>query len=329
MKNKAEAEKKLRHTVELFRKVLEKAGVGYAVEELTRMNEKNVQVSEENGGEGVHEQQKSEYNEGVKYSQKINKYLSYSQIGNHNVAIIKRQLSKLYSGIEGGVADNIAIEIDNTVYVVDTGNQNGEISVGFLRKRTIKEDEKRRRYAREINQESYDRGFGNRTVFERLGADLDHNSGSNVGRELREDKANTSKHSSNNKNGVPGGASNRGVSVSQPQIKKSRKQTGETVTLSKGQIAALRANYEGDKVFTKKEVAAAISTIDALQKLPVKERSELSTYLWRGYNERLNEQGFGYPITAQPCIASISQELHIIKATPCISSSRRWMHAGA
>jgi hypothetical protein len=66
----------------------------------------------------------------------------------------------------------------------------------------------------------------------------------------------------------------------------------ETVTLSKGQIAALRANYEGDKVFTKKEVAAAISTIDALQKLPAKERSVLSTYLWRGYNERLNEQGF-------------------------------------
>ena len=64
------------------------------------------------------------------------------------------------------------------------------------------------------------------------------------------------------------------------------------MTLSKGQIAALRANYEGDKVFTKKEVAAAISTIDALQKLPAKERSELSTYLWRGYNERLNEQGF-------------------------------------
>ena len=94
-------------------------------------------------------------------------------------------------------------------------------------------------------------------------------------------------------------------------------------------FAALRANYEGDKVFTKKEVAAAISTIDALQKMPAKERSELSTYLWRGYNERLNEQGLGYPITAQPCISSIPQELHIIKATPCISSSRRWMHAVA
>ena len=88
-------------------------------------------------------------------------------------------------------------------------------------------------------------------------------------------------------------------------------------------FAALRANYEGDKVFTKKEVAAAISTIDALHKLPAKERSELSTYLWKGYNERLNEQGFGYPITAQSWISSIPQELHIIKATPCNSSSRR------
>ena len=57
-------------------------------------------------------------------------------------------------------------------------------------------------------------------------------------------------------------------------------------------FAALRANYEGDKVFTKKEVAAAISTIDALQKLPAAMRNELVTHLWRGYNERLNEQGF-------------------------------------
>ena len=65
MKNKAEAEKKLRHTVELFRKALEKAGVGYAHDELTRMNEKNVQVSEENGSEGVDEDRKVRYNRNV------------------------------------------------------------------------------------------------------------------------------------------------------------------------------------------------------------------------------------------------------------------------
>lgn len=66
----------------------------------------------------------------------------------------------------------------------------------------------------------------------------------------------------------------------------------KTMTLSKGQIAALRANYKGDKVFTKKDVATAVKSIDALQKLPAATRNELVTHLWRGYNERLNEQGF-------------------------------------
>ena len=54
--------KQLRRTEELFRRALEKAGVGYAAEELTRMNEKNAQVSEENGSEGVDEKRKVQYN---------------------------------------------------------------------------------------------------------------------------------------------------------------------------------------------------------------------------------------------------------------------------
>ena len=76
------------------------------------------------------------------------------------------------------------------------------------------------------------------------------------------------------------------------RVRRSRNVTGETVTISKGEMAKLHANYAGDKVFIKKDVAAAIKTIDALQKLPAAMRNELVTRLWRGYNERLNEQGF-------------------------------------
>ena len=52
------------------------------------------------------------------------------------------------------------------------------------------------------------------------------------------------------------------------RVKHSRNVTGETVTISKGEMAKLHANYAGDKVFIKKDVAAAVKTIDALQKLP-------------------------------------------------------------
>ncbi len=64
------------------------------------------------------------------------------------------------------------------------------------------------------------------------------------------------------------------------------------VTLSKGQLAALRANYHGDKVFTKKNVSEALKVVDALQALPAKVRNDFADHLWRGYNERLNQQGF-------------------------------------
>ena len=76
------------------------------------------------------------------------------------------------------------------------------------------------------------------------------------------------------------------------RVRRSRTTTGEVVTLTKGELAKLHANYAGDKVFIKKDVAAAIKTIDALQKLPAAMRNELVTHLWTGYNERLNEQGF-------------------------------------
>ena len=75
-------------------------------------------------------------------------------------------------------------------------------------------------------------------------------------------------------------------------MRHSRNVTGETVTISKGEMAKLHANYAGDKVFAKKDVAAAVKTIDALQKLPAAMRNELVTHLWTGYNERLNQQGF-------------------------------------
>ncbi len=76
------------------------------------------------------------------------------------------------------------------------------------------------------------------------------------------------------------------------KVSRSRKVTGEMVTISKGELAKLHANYAGDKVFARKSVTEAVATIDALQKVPGKLRQELVNDLWKGYNERLHSQGF-------------------------------------
>ncbi len=76
------------------------------------------------------------------------------------------------------------------------------------------------------------------------------------------------------------------------KVSRSRSTTGDVVTISKGELAKLHANYAGDKVFNKGAVVEAVKGIDALKRLPAATRNELVTRLWRGYNERLHQQGF-------------------------------------
>ncbi len=77
----------------------------------------------------------------------------------------------------------------------------------------------------------------------------------------------------------------------QKGAKKSRK-ADDTVTVSKGKWAKMRADYLGERVFTRKSVQGELEKISAFQKLPAKMRNELIDSIWQGYNNRLNEHGF-------------------------------------
>ena len=75
-------------------------------------------------------------------------------------------------------------------------------------------------------------------------------------------------------------------------VRRSRTTTGETVTISKGELAKLHANYAGDKVFAKGAVTEALKGIDALKVLSAERRREIANEIWTGYNKRLHQQGF-------------------------------------
>ncbi len=66
----------------------------------------------------------------------------------------------------------------------------------------------------------------------------------------------------------------------------------DKIEVSRGKLEQIRANYKGDMVFYKKDVVAALKGIDALAKLPADMREDITNRLWRGYNVRLNSQGF-------------------------------------
>ena len=154
---------------------------------------------------GVAENVHSEYNEDVEnsqFSRKKASYIAYNKIGAEDISYVREKLNELYSGIDDGVADGIAVEKGTTVYIVDSGKENGEISFGFKKKITISDDVKRKGYLRRINDDAISRAFLSDGLSQRLGTELDKHRGSNRRYEPREEFAADNRESQHNQSGI-------------------------------------------------------------------------------------------------------------------------------
>ena len=56
---------------------------------------------------------------------RVVKYISYSKVSIQDRSEISKQLKDLYGDVENGVADEIAVAVGETVYIVDSGRENG------------------------------------------------------------------------------------------------------------------------------------------------------------------------------------------------------------
>ena len=179
IKNKAEQEtfEFLKRAESLYEKALEKVKTGLYV---------------------IDKQEKLSYSINNKNSKRIAKYIPYNKVGENNIKFLRNKLKKLFSEVEDGIADGIALENGNTIYVVDSGKDNGELSFGVRKQIVIKDEQRRNRYINNINEESYERYHGERTVFKKLGIKLDNDSRSIVGRESGKELSVDSRESINN-----------------------------------------------------------------------------------------------------------------------------------
>ena len=66
----------------------------------------------------------------------------------------------------------------------------------------------------------------------------------------------------------------------------------DRITVSRGQLAKLKANYKGEKQFNRKDIETALGKIDALKILSRKDRNELISKLFHDYNIRLDSEGY-------------------------------------
>ena len=112
------------------------------------------------------------------------KYLSVSRVGAENMDYINRQLRNLYRGISDGIADGIAIENGNVVYIVDSGRDNGRIDFGVRKILTISNDVVRDEYVRRTNNEAVSNGNISDELSSKIGDGYDNNRGSDLRREF-------------------------------------------------------------------------------------------------------------------------------------------------
>ena len=131
------------------------------------------------------------------------RYIQFEKVGNEVVRHIRGELKKIYSNSDG-VADGIAIEHGNDVYIVDSGRENGSITFGIRRKKRIPDAKFRTDFIRENNNDAVSKGYVSDALSQRLGNGM----GSDSGRSLR-GKSGTefqidSRESGDNQRGVSG-----------------------------------------------------------------------------------------------------------------------------
>ncbi|MBQ3063994.1 MAG: hypothetical protein IJC99_04250 [Clostridia bacterium] len=196
--------RRMQRAKQLFEQALGKAGTKYAVREMQSAEKGDVVLD----GESV-----VGYNNTVpQFSTKRAKYISYDKLGASNVAFIRRQLYKLYQGVENGIANSVAIENGNTVYIVDSGCENGDISFGVRERRIVTDAQLRAEIIRRRNNESLSKGYISDGLSSRFGDRHDNGIDSSVRRESGAELSADTAESADIQEGVSAGDADRGRS---------------------------------------------------------------------------------------------------------------------
>lgn len=188
----------LQQAEKLYLKAIEEAGYKYVGGKIIRPDKDEEDVTETESEE-------------QKYSKKVAKYIPYDKIGNENIRAIRRKLSDIYQGIDDAIADGIAIENDNTIYVVDSGKDNGEIRFGIRLKIEIDDNTLRKQRLVVINDRAISKGFISSELFGQIKRSSGDGGGSSVERQLQKELSVDTRESEDNEGRISSENGDRGV----------------------------------------------------------------------------------------------------------------------
>ena len=189
--------KKLQQAESLFEKALSKAGTDYLIKQSIDAN-KNI-----------------DYNNETKFARKTATYIPYDKVGNDNIDAIRQSLTNIYGNLDNCVADGIAIENGNTIYVVDSGKENGEIRFGIRNTIKISDETLRKERMVKINDRAIQDGFISEQLSGKIRGSSDKHSRGSIGQQLQKELSANSRESTNNKERVlEQNADKRGIKYS-------------------------------------------------------------------------------------------------------------------
>lgn len=189
----------LQKAEKLYLKAIEEAGGHFSKGRI-------IGIRQPERDEGIDSNGEMQYNENVspvQESRKTVKYISYNKIGNDNVRLIRSRLNQIYEGAGDSVADGIAIENGNIVYIVDSGKENGSIRFGVRKQLTISDDKLRVEFIRRANNDAVSKGYVSDELSSKFGDKHYNDRGSNRGQELGEELSTHKEQSSNSERAVP------------------------------------------------------------------------------------------------------------------------------
>ena len=194
---------RLRKAEKLFAKALENTGKAQAemVEQAKKDYEEEQKQSKTLDNEpavAYSRRDKLGYNE-------TQKYLKYSTLGANTVEQLWHKILGITRGVSDCIANGVAIEDNDTIYVVDFGKDNNKLSFGVIRRLRYADKELLSLDKEDINDRALSKGNISEELLEKFGYSSDNGSGSNIGRFSRKELSTDNGESQDNKERVSKG----------------------------------------------------------------------------------------------------------------------------
>lgn len=132
---------------------------------------------------------------------RVASYINHT-LNTPTLSYIRNELYAIYDGVESGIADSVGIVKDDTIYILDSGKENGEIDFGVRKKLKIVGDMTRQQRLEAINDKARRNGHISRELLGRFGGTPDNSSGGGVGRLLGKELSTDKAKSQNNQSGI-------------------------------------------------------------------------------------------------------------------------------